>query len=95
MICTQCNTNKTTSDFYVVRGVLMTICKQCQKDRVKRSRANKASRQDGDKKLAIHAAMTDDQKAMVVAIYRSRLALGLPMITADELEEALGLTPSK
>lgn len=95
MICTQCNANKTTSDFYMLRTGLMTICKQCQKDRVKRSRANKASRQDGDKKLAIHAAMTDDQKAMVVTIYRSRIALGLPMITADELSDALGLTPSK
>lgn len=95
MLCTQCGHTKTPTDFYLIRGKYMNICKVCQMERVKQSRVNVRTKKRNDSLFGIIGRMDATQRAITASIYQSRVSLGLPMITAEELEEALGLTPSK
>ena len=95
MLCTQCGHTKTPPDFYLTRGKYMNICKVCQMERVKQSRINVRTKKRNDSLFGIIHRMDATHRAIAASIYQSRVALGLSMITADELAEALGLTPNK
>lgn len=95
MHCKQCGLTKTRSDFYMVKTGLMVICKTCQKQRVKQSRANVKLKSEVDALLALYHQLDDTQRTTLASIRNSRKALGLPAFTVDELMVLLGLTPTK
>jgi hypothetical protein len=64
-------------------------------ERVKKSRINVRTKKRNDSLFGIIHRMDATHRAIAASIYQSRVALGLPMISAEELEEALGLAPSK